>query len=64
MTSLVGQLTRCRLAGPWMSMWEITHSNRHTQAHNAEMYDDAVWTTRTLENSTESEKERNTRDGV
>ena len=47
-----------------MSMWEITHSNRHTQAHNAEMYDDAVWTTRTLENSTESEKERNTRDGV
>eukprot|EP00658_Telonema_sp_P-2_P044296 TRINITY_DN3215_c0_g2_i5.p1 TRINITY_DN3215_c0_g2~~TRINITY_DN3215_c0_g2_i5.p1 ORF type:complete len:356 (+),score=77.06 TRINITY_DN3215_c0_g2_i5:77-1144(+) len=47
------------VTGPWMSMWEITHKNRHTDAHNPDLYDPARWSTRTMADAERTEHTRN-----
>eukprot|EP00947_MAST-08B_sp_MAST-8B-sp1_P005995 g5995.t1 len=47
------------ITGPWMSMWEVRHENRHTQAHDPSQYDQEKWRTRTLETAHDDSLRRN-----
>ena len=47
------------VVGPWMSLWEITHTNRHTDAHDSTIYDQEKWATRTMQSAKVTEVIRN-----
>jgi len=47
------------ITGPWMSMWPVTNSNRHTDAHDRSLYDEEKWGLRTLETAQHDTQKRN-----